>query len=462
MMLRALFIVVAIVGVGFGAPQDRNAGGPKYIFLMIGDGMGHAQRQVAERYPVMKGVAHEEGLVMNRLPVKGMTSTHDATTNTTDSAASGTALATGYKTCNGVLGLSADLSTPLRSVAYDARDAGMRVGIITTVPIDHATPAAFYAQVKSRGMSYEIDTFLAKSGFDYFAGEPMDGRRKAKEQTPPEELAMNAGYRLVGDRAAFDDLKPGCGKVLVEHSMGYVVEGKPEISLADYTRKGIELLDGEHGFFMMVEGGKIDWCCHANDLAACIHETLAFNEAVEVAYAFCRRHPQEALLIVTADHETGGIKLANGENFDRMVQAIDAQKFQSAHYAHEVEQWMRGGRVDADEAFRRLMDSFAFGPLSETSEDHLRRAITATMQSAEQNSGDPELQKMYGKKNMAVVSCLYEVAARAGTGWSTFGHTNARVETTAFGCGADRFGGENDNTDIGKNLRALLAERGRP
>jgi alkaline phosphatase len=455
-MKRRHFIGVLGMATSAMAMGRGKAHKPKYIFLMIGDGMGVAQRQIAERYARMKYPARNGGLRMNHLPVSGLTTTHEVSGKVTDSAAAGTALACGVKTSNGVLGLTDDLSTPLRSIAEDARDTGKKVGIVTSVPVDHATPASFYAKVPKRSMNYEIDEFLARSGFDYFAGEPMLGRNKAKDKTPPEQLVKQAGYRLVSERAGFDALKPGSGKVLVEHSLGYALEGKQEISLADYTRKGIELLDGKHGFFMMVEGGKIDWCGHANDLASNIKETLAFNEAVDVAYDFYLSHPDETLIVVTADHETGGLQINGGAAPEGFVAAIDAQKFQAGHYSTKVKQWKKSGAVAPDTAYDRLLGEFTFQDLSPEKETHLRELVIRTMTNATVDARSPELKKMYGKKNMAVVGCLHEVAARSGSKWTSFGHTDTRVETTAVGRWANRFGGESDNTDIGRNLRELI------
>jgi alkaline phosphatase len=428
---------------------------PKYIFLMIGDGMGTAQRQAAERYARMKVPSRENALVMNRLPVMGMTTTTEVSGKVTDSAAAGTALACGVKTANGILCLTPDLLTPLKTVAEDARDAGMKVGIVTSVPVDHATPASFYAKVESRGSYYEIDEFLARSEMDYVAGEPMLGRKKAKDKTPPEQLAQSAGYQLVGDRAAFDALQPGCGKVLVEHDLGYAIEGPQAISLADLTRKGIELLQGDKGFFMMIEGGKIDWSGHANDLSTNIHETLAFNDAVAVALKFCEQHPDDSLLVVTADHETGGLEL-DAKTPQNLVSTIDTQTFIAGHYTDLVKQWKKTS-VTPQQAYDRLIQAFGLTGLTKDEASHIRAAVEVTMSDDSEDARSPELQKMYGKKNMAVVSCLHQLAKRSGAHWTSFVHTDTKVTTTAWGRWARPFGGETDNTDIGQQLRALVA-----
>jgi len=441
--------------LALGAGRAR-AHKPKYVFYMIGDGMGPAQREVAERYARMKYPSRNGGLAMNKLPVKSLTTTTEVSGKTTDSAAAGTALACGVKTVNGALGIGADLTTPLRSMAFDAKDAGMNVGIVTSVPIDHATPASFYARVPKRSMYYEIDEFLVRSNFDYFAGETMLGRKKAKDKKPQDEMLSEAGYQHVRDRAGFDALKPGAKKVFVEKDLGYAIDGTQEISLADFTRKGIELLDGDAGFFMMVEGGKIDWSGHANDLAANIHETLAFDEAIKVAMNFCAKHPDDSLIVVTADHETGGLEIADGRPPKKMASAVDAQTRLAAHYANEVKQWKKGGAVTADETYDRLTKSFGLSKLSSESEERVRAAIGFELANEAEDTRDPALQKMYGKKNAAIVSCLHELAARSGAKWTSFGHTSTRVETTASGRWAAEFAGENDNTDLGNTLKNLI------
>jgi len=424
---------------------------------MIGDGMGVAQREIADRYARMKYPSRDGGLAMNKLHASSLTTTVEVSGKITDSAAAGTALACGVKTVNGALCLREDLTTPLRSIAFDAKDEGMKVGIVTSVPIDHATPASFYAQVPKRGMYYEIDEYLVKSDFDYFAGETMLGRKKAKGLVPPDELARNAGYRHVRDRGEFDALKRRrSGKVLVEHDVGYAIDGKQEISLADFTRKGIELLDNRKGFFMMVEGGKIDWSGHANDLATNIHETLAFDEAVKVALEFCKEHSDESLLVVTADHETGGLKFMDDHPSNNLTDVVDTQKNKAAHYVNQVTAWKKGGVVSVDEAYGRLSQSFGLTDLSPEAKEGVLAAVGDSLANEETDVRDPAIQAMYGKRNAAVVSCLHQFAEQAGTRWTSFKHTDTRVETSAWGRWAEQFAGENDNTDLGINLRKLI------
>ncbi|MDZ8117726.1 alkaline phosphatase [Pontiella agarivorans] len=453
-MNRRFFIgAMGAASVALGAGRIAPVS-PKYVFLLIGDGMGGAQREVAERYARAKYPSRNPVLSMNRLPVRGMASTNDIAGKVTDSAASGTALACGEKTLNGTVGLGRDLKSPLRSMAYDAQEAGMKVGIVTSVPIDHATPACFYARVPKRNMYYEITEQLPQTGFDYFAGEPLLGRGRAKGKTAPDQLLEAGGYRLVKTRREFDALQAGDRKIVVEHKMGYAIDGGQEFPLADLTRKGIELLDGEPGFFMMVEGGKIDWSGHANDLATNIHETLAFDEAVAAVMEFYEKHRDETLVVVTADHETGGLELASRS--PKMVEVVDAQESRGQKYVDEVGVWKKQGSVSAGTAFDRLVGDFGLSDLTSDSAEHIRKAVEQTFKSREKDARDPEIQKMYGKRNAAVTSCLHALAECAGARWTSYQHTAALVPTTAVGVGADQFAGEYSNADIGKCLKGLM------
>jgi alkaline phosphatase len=439
--------------LGWGIEGER-ARAPKYIFFMIGDGMGVAHRQVAEAYALAKN-PQSKGLLMNHLPVRGMTFTAPVGAEITDSAAAGTALATGFKTQNRRLGLGPDSLVPLRTATEDALAAGKKVGLVTSVAVDHATPAAFYAKVPSREMYQTIDLQLATSGIQYVAGEPMLGRAAWREGAA-DALMLEAGYQLVKDRAGFDAAGADGDKVLIELPMSYALKRDAVVSLAELTQKGIDCLDGERGFFMMVEGGKIDWSGHANDLATTIHETLAFNEAVERAHAFYLKHPEDTLIVVTADHETGGLAIDALERLKRDVaEVIDGQKKTSGDLSAEVKQWAKSGSVSVDEAMARLVARFSLSGLTVEESARLRLAVEDCLSIAEGKSVNPELVQMYGHKNRAVVAFLYEIADRSGCSWSTFGHTAQAVETTAIGVGAERFRGEYDNTLIGRQLRRM-------
>ncbi len=301
-IMAAFFAVVVISGNTFAGTEP--AGAPaKYVFLFIGDGMAVAQRNAAELYLAKeKGVSRPEEarLVMNTFPAQGMNTTYDLTSVIPDSASTATAISCGHKTRSGVVGEDAEGKIIYESIAEAAKKRGLRVGILSTVSLDHATPAAFYAHVPSRKQMYDISMQLANSGFDYFAGgqlmEPVDKKDPGKPNAL--DTAKKNGYTVALGRAALEALKPGAGKVIAmnavvdkDAAMYYKldqIDHKDQVTLAEYLAKGISLLTNPHGFFIMVEGGKIDWACHANDAAASIYDTLALDDAVAEAVKFYR------------------------------------------------------------------------------------------------------------------------------------------------------------------------------
>jgi alkaline phosphatase len=287
---------------------------PKYVFVFIGDGMSVPQRMVAEEYAIKTGKGK---LAINHLTTHATTRTCSATSLVTDSAAAGTAIACGVKTYNGAIGVDAD-KNKVESMAEAAKAAGKKVGIVTTVTIIHATPAAFYAHRESRSLTYQIALDLIDSGFDYFAGGGFGGRHNDKKDKQYRgrifDLAKEKGYTHIMELDKFRKLTPADGKIIYsvdkKSPMQYSIDRDgSEPTIAELTAKGIELLDNPEGFFMMVEGGKVDYAGHANDAATSLNDLIALNDAVVEAMNFAKKHPGEVLIIVTGDHETGGMTM---------------------------------------------------------------------------------------------------------------------------------------------------------
>ena len=254
---------------------------PKYVFLFIGDGMGTAQIQSARFYQgtaTNNGAVTEAELSFTQFPEVGSVTTYDSTSFCPDSASTATSIATGHKTESGVINMCPwTRDVPYETIAEKLhKQRGYKVGVISSVNIDHATPAAFYAHQKSRKNYYDIGVELANSGFEYFAGGEF--QKVNGDGTVPNnhEVAAQAGYNVVTTQAGAAALTAGAGKTLIiaenladGKAMNYAMDAAPgEWQLTDYVRKGIELLDNKKGFFLMTESGKIDWACHANDAAA--------------------------------------------------------------------------------------------------------------------------------------------------------------------------------------------------
>ncbi|MFH1378516.1 MAG: alkaline phosphatase, partial [Planctomycetota bacterium] len=325
---------------------------PKYVFLMIGDGMGFSHLQLTEIYRNNVLARQSElapALVIPTLPATGIASTYSADSSITDSAAAGTALATGHKTNDGVIARSPDLKTDYESLAVAAKRKGMKSGILSSVSLDHATPAVFYAHQNSRKMYYEIATELAISDIDFFGGGGLLGDARRGKKPSPLETAAQSGFTVCVDPPAFDRLLNAAAPInthkrllLVnpvlesEQAFEYEIDlrrtidparAKDHISLAAFTRMAISALDTPDGFFIMVEGGKIDWANHSNDALTSIYEVLEFDAAVAAAVAFYQTRPAETLVVVTSDHETGGLTLSPSKTYeDSSIALLDKQR----------------------------------------------------------------------------------------------------------------------------------------
>ena len=438
------------------------AAAPKYVFVFIGDGMSTPQRLMAEDFSKRTGRGE---LAMNHLARRTETATKSANKVVTDSAAAATAIACGEKTDNGMLGMRPD-GTRIESVAAVAKKAGRKVGIVTTVTIVHATPAGFYAHNRSRGDSRAIAMDLVKSGFDYFAGGGIGGWTQPKggyfdtngnfvkleegsEAVPgidPYSLWQTNGYTFVkDDLAAFKALKPGrpvwC--VFGESGMDYALDRDgSQPTLAEIVEKGIELLDGPDGFFLMCEGGKVDYAGHANDAGGSVAEQLSLDDAVKVATRFAKAHPGETLIVTTGDHETGGLIrgiTGAGAAFDPALlkhQRCTASKFSSIlKNAQE-----KNAAFSFDDAMALVRENFGLGgpvPLTDADRDELKKAFE---------------QKKPAEFAGAAKRIL---SAHAGLAWKSGGHTALPTLTTAEGPGSEILEGMTDNTEIGARLKGL-------
>ena len=451
-----------VLGAFVCASAVAFAAAPKYVFVFIGDGMSTPQRLMAEDFSKRTGRGE---LAMNHLARRTETATKSANKVVTDSAAAATAIACGEKTDNGMLGMRPD-GTRIESVAAVAKKAGRKVGIVTTVTIVHATPAGFYAHNRSRGDSRAIAMDLVKSGFDYFAGGGIGGWTQPKggyfdtngnfvkleegrEAVPgidPYSLWQTNGYTFVkDDLAAFKALKPGrpvwC--VFGESGMDYALDRDgSQPTLAEIVEKGIELLDGPDGFFLMCEGGKVDYAGHANDAGGSVAEQLSLDDAVKVATRFAKAHPGETLIVTTGDHETGGLIrgiTGAGAAFDPALlkhQRCTASKFSSI-FKNAQE---KNAAFSFDDAMALVRENFGLGgpvPLTDADRDELKKAFE---------------QKKPAEFAGAAKRIL---SAHAGLAWKSGGHTALPTMTTAEGPGSEILEGMTDNTEIGARLKGL-------
>ena len=369
----------------------------KYVFYFIGDGMGFNHVSVTEYWlGYTEGVFDSRPLTFSQFPVLGWAVTHSASNLITDSAAAGTALSTGSKTDNGMLGVTPD-TTMLESIASKIHNAGYKVGISSTVGINHATPGAFYGHSASRSDYYDIAMEIPGSGFEFFAGGGViESTGEDGDKTSVYDLIEKNGYIIAEGMEEFHSMKTSAGKMMLLQEDGrtktelpYAIDMKEgDMTQADLVKASIDFLyDRESpGFFVMSEGGRIDWASHGNDTKAMIFETLSLSDAVAEAVKFYNEHPDETLIVVTADHETGGLTMSwkSGYNvyFDK-IENIDKSK----DFASDEE--------------RKEMD---------------------------------------------------EASHAAHIGWTTGDHSGANVPVFAIGAGSSLFSGRMDNTEIPKKI----------
>lgn len=369
----------------------------KYVFYFIGDGMGFNHVSVTEYWlGYTEGVFDSRPLAFSNFPVLGWAVTHSASNLITDSAAAGTALSTGSKTDNGMLGVDPD-TTALESIAGKIHDAGYKVGISSTVGINHATPGAFYGHSASRSNYYDIAMEIPASGFEFFAGGGViESTGEDGDKASVYDFIEKNGYVIAEGMDEFDGMKASAGKMLLLQEDGrmktelpYAIDMKDgDMTQADLVKASIDFLyDGNgQGFFVMSEGGRIDWASHGNDTKAMILETLSLSDAVAEAIKFYNEHPDETLIVVTADHETGGLTMS----------------------------WESGYNVYFDKIEN-------IGKSKDFASDEERREMD-------------------------------EASHAAHIGWTTGDHSGANVPVFAIGAGSSLFSGRMDNTEIPKKI----------
>lgn len=442
--LRVL-VVFAVIGICFGL-DAQDAKKAKYVFLMIGDGMGVNQRESAIEY--LKSTENKS-LVMESFPVKNFTTT-SSLSGTTDSAAAGTALACGVKTKNGMLGVTPD-GKSVYSVAADAKAKGFNVAIMTDVPINHATPAAFYAHCTGRGSYSEITQFLPKSKFDIFVGDKF---LVSKDEKAPDAFLKEKGYGIINSFDEFSKLGKDSSRNIFIMTIPLAIDDSVprKVTLSEALKKTVELVESDNGFFIMLEGGRIDWCCHDNDFAAAIKEVFAFDEAVKTAKDFYLKHPEDTLIVVTADHETGGLSLNLTENINK---AVKAQKCSKGKMLKTVNA-MKKEKASFETVLAKMEELFGLKDLTDSEKESIKKAYDVFMGNNAADTRPEEIKKMYGGKNPLVQACSDIADRRAGVNWTSGSHSNSKVRTTAIGAGSENFNHDMDNTDIPKTIKKVM------
>lgn len=467
-MKKTFYLLLVALGVVLllsqcqHVPQEKKA---KYVFYFIGDGMGVNQVNGTEMY-----LAEKEGRIglkplnFTQFPVVNVATTYSKYNSVTCSAAAGTALATGSKTKNGTIGMDSLHKEPLYSVAVKAKNAGKKVGITTSVSVDHATPAAFYAHQPNRSMYYEIGTDLPKTGFDFYAGAGFLQPNNKKDSTAVNlfELYDREGYTLIRGMEEYVNRAGEAAKVIFiqkegsdKGSLPYAIDRQEgDLTLAQITENAIQFLtrNNDNGFFLVVEGGKIDWACHSNDAATVFNEVVDMSEAIQKALDFYNQHPDETLIVITADHETGGIVLGTGK-YALNLQALQYQKLSKEELTKAIQELgkAKNNRVSWEEVKNLLSEKLGFWKevqLNEEQQARLKKAYASTF-----GSKNAKMEKdLYAENSQLASEAIRILDAIAMVGWTSGGHSAGLVPVYAIGTGSQLFSGKLDNTDIPKKI----------
>lgn len=459
MTYRRIFLVLAfIVGMLLAACRSESPKA-KYVFFFIGDGMGVNQVNGTEMFLAeCAGRIGTTALSFSNFPVRNFITTYSAYNAITCSSAAGTALACGVKTRNGIVGMDSLGKKPVATIAEKAQDLGIPVGIVTSVGMNHATPAAFYSHQKSREMYFEIGQDAVERGFDLYGGARVleavskDGRMNLYD------AFEEAGYTVARGSEAFKKAIPMASKLVVVQdtaadALPYAIDRKPgDMTLPEMTRGAIDfLMKKGKGFFLMVEGGEIDFACHANDGATAFREVMDFDAAVRVAYDFYLRHPEETLIVVTADHETGGFVLGNGSS-ELNLKLLTNQKLSLSALSGKMRQLREAvgkGEVAWEDIRELLEEDLGFWrklPLTKEEEEALGECYEETFS----GKSFDMVKTLYSEDEPLAVLAVSILNTKAHVSWTSDGHSATPVPVYAVGLGADLFSGYLDNTDIPK------------
>ncbi|WP_204248319.1 alkaline phosphatase [Pseudoflavonifractor sp. An184] len=467
---------------------------PKYVFLFIGDGMSYPQIQSTSDYlgalndedywQAQPSLDDNQGAILdgpeylNFMNFEGVGTavTYDSNSFAPDSASTATSIATGHKTYSGSINVDETGTVEYETIAEQLKaQKGYEIGVITSVNLNHATPAAFYAHQASRSNYYDIGLEMVESDFDYFAGGGLlDPTGSEGDQTDLYQLAQEAGYTVARTYAEADAISADTDKAIIieenladDDAIPYELDRTDDMwSLADYVEKGIEVLDNDTGFFMMCEGGKIDWACHANDAGSSIHDTQALADAVQVAIDFAAEHPDETLILVTGDHETGGLTIGfAGTDYDTYLDLLENQKISYAKFDSDYVASYKENKTPFEDVLSDIEELFGLKAqgaaddklvLTEYEMEQLRAAYEKSVNGTAASQYEQEEYVLYGTYEPLSVTITHIINNKSGISFTSYSHTGLPVAVLAEGVGAESFSGYYDNTQIYEKMADLL------
>ena len=486
--LFALILALAMLTCAATAmAEDAAPATPKYVFMFIGDGMGNPQVTATQYY--LGALENPDSTIPVPAQLSftdfenvGLMTTYDASSFCPDSASTATSMASGQKTLSGVINYNIDLTESFKIITEYAKEAGKKVGVISSVSLDHATPAAYYAKSESRGEYYDI-ALQGVSGatLDFLGGGSYLTPDGDGTQANLFDVAEENGFTVVNTLEDIRALNSESGRVLAitpdiadSSSMQYEIdrvrmeaEGADSLSLAEMVQAGISVLDNdEEGFFLMTEGGKIDWSCHANDAMTSIMDTIALSDAVQVAIDFAAEHPEETLIIVTADHETGGMTIGFATTaYDTHFNYLQNQTISFTQFDAVIGE-MRENGATFEDALAEIEKYYGLTTeegqdltLTETEIASLTAAFELSMLPSEERVIGEQEELLYGGYEPLSMAVSHIINNKAGLSFTSYAHTGLQIPVYAMGVGADNFSGLYDNTDIfSKTMQAMGLE----
>ena len=453
-VLALALLMIALPSEMLGAPRGKQTA--KYVFYFIGDGLGINHLRGAELYnaKVHPEMPDEGQLSFTRFPIRSFVTSHSSSSLVTDSAAAATALASGVKTKNGYLGVDAE-SQPHKNIAELAKERGWKVGICSNVGINHATPSAFYAHHHKRSDYNDIINQYIAGKVDFAAGATILSRSKSGLKAHDiVEQARAAGIEVVqrADLAAEvrDKRVLLLSDSLDRKSMRFATDRSATCpTIVDYTSAAIRYLEREskEGFMLMVEGGHIDYACHDNDAVTTFEEINDFSRSVALALEFAERHPDETLIVVTADHETGGLAIGYSK-YKMNMERLAFQRTSQEQLTSKMQYLRESGHTsweDMQQLLREYLGLWEHVTLRKKDEEALRRTFRENfLQEGEKVVG------LYTSNEKMAVEAVRILNKRAYVNWVGMSHTGAQVPLFVKGVGYERFLECFDNTDIPK------------
>lgn len=455
LLISAILICLLALGVvlfltGCGAQEGKS----KYVFVFLGDGMGINQVTSARYWEAQEQQRSAEEPIWNAssfdsFPVTGMMSTHNMDWGVTDSAASATALFTGRKTQNGSLNYNPVTEESYPPFAKKLSEHGYAVGVISTTSLEHASPAALYANAQDRYDYREIARQgIACGWLDFWAAGGF--------QREEEELlayAEEEGFTVVDSP---DGLEGTTGESLpvlavveddfADPFMAYEIDrarkekyGTKNTSFADLVKQASACLQEKGSFFLFAEAGKIDTACSDGDLVSSMHEVKGLDDAVAEALDFYEKYPEETLIVVLADHETGSLRIRSGMD----CSAVSSQVASGVRFASIMEELYESG-ADFAEAMEKA--EHYFGITGKDLDPEERDALEAAYEETKQGSETDEFTALLCDLKAEQVRMEFVSAS----------HSGQPVPVYAIGCGAENFAGLYDNTDIYGKLSSVM------